>query len=482
MLSIHSLNAARSLMPLLDNEKTTLVTLGDTPLHELVRMTSKVGTVPTDGSDLDDTIMSSDLQTIARGRNVMGVPEHDLTMDEITPIVAQAIGAALGIARHQVNPMIKRVVERVEKQLDEEGSVPETPINIVPQYHNRIWRNPVLSEMVSRYEETLQPSDQIRPMAIGKAEVDLEKALVTGLGDLDNDVKALYEGMGLSGLTELWDDYFASGDRSQSLNEQLHMLGVISPYRLIVLHLLALRFADEAPDTDGVSLDDWQGYVATLRAATGRLIARRITLLDRAIAAKKLVIQMPSEAMIRELTNHGNNVSVTVNHMVYTRWLEDGGSPEILLGSILSDQNTNYEGMIANADRYRKVWADHERMVRLTRRNKTFNSLQNYIGHAIGKEINDVDLETVPHTREEMHADLTVHVGHMCATDVENLYETVRHILCNTIFKHTDSLRILTEFDRLAKECPPESDMREVALMVAVNYASDWVAEMIQRN
>jgi len=81
-----------------------------------------------------------------------------------------------------------------------------------------------------------------------------------------------------------------------------------------------------------------------------------------------------------------------------------------------------------------------------------------------------------------MHADLTLTWVDMCATDVENLYETVRHILCNTVFKHTDALKVLTEFDRLALQCGEDDDLREVAALVAINYATDWVAGMIQHD
>lgn len=482
MITQHATNAAISLMPLLDSENTSLSALGDSPLSELSRLTSRVGTVPTPGSELDMMLMGQDLQQLSRGRNVLAVPEHDLTMDEIAPIVAQAIGAVMSIARNQVNPMVRSVVTAVEKRLDDEGNVSDTPITVVPQYHHGIWRNPVVSDMVSRYEETMAPSDNIRPLGIGSGEVDLDAALKTGISDLDKDIQVLVGAVGQEGLMDLWDKFFAAGDSSRSLNQELDNLSVMAPYQLILVHMLAAHFNEVAPDTDGIDLDSFQNYTATLRAASGRLVARRIALLDRAIATKQMVIRFPSEGAIRSLTNEGLSVNIVVNQMVYKRWLEEGGCPEILLGSALSDQNTNYQGLLNDADRYKKVWMDHERMVRLARRNKTFNSLQSYIGIAMAKEINQVDLETVPHSREEMHADLTTHVDHMCATDVENLYSTVRHIVCNTVYKHTDALTILTEFDRLAEQCDEGTDLREVAALVAINYATDWVAGMIQRN
>lgn len=482
MITHNAVSAAQSLMPLLDSENTLLTAKGDSPLSELSRLTSRMGTVPTAGSEIDDMIMGQDLQRLSSARNVMSVPEHDVTMEEIAPIVAQAIGAVMSIARNQVNPMVRSVVTTVEKRLDEEGSVADVPMEVVPQYHHGIWRNPVLGDMVSRYEETLQPSSSIFPLAIGMVEVDLMAALKTGIGDLDKDIQTLVGAVGDAGLRDLWDQFFANTDRSRNLNQQLDHVSIVAPYQLILVHMLAVHYGESVPDTENVDLDEFRNYTTTLRVASGRLIARRIALLDRAIATKQMVIRFPSEDAIRSLTNEGMSLRIVVNHMVYKRWLEEGGCPEILLGSALSDQNTNYQGLLNDAERYKKTWMDHERMVRLARRNKVFNSLQNYIGLAVAKEINDIDLETVPHTRESMHADLTTHIGHMCATDVENLYETVRHILCNTVFKHTDALSILTEFDRLAAQCDEKDDMREVATLVAINYATDWVADMIQRD
>lgn len=481
MITQHSVNSALSLMPLLEKEKTYVMAKGDTPLSELTTLTNRAGTVPTLGSELDSMLLGQDLQSASSLRNVMGVAEHDLTMDEIAPIVAQAVGAVMSIARNNVNPMVRSVVSTVEKRLDEEGSVPDTPLEVVPQYHHGIWRNPVLGDLVGRFEETLQPSNSVMPIAIGSAEVDLDAALKTGIKDMDDDIQQLTAAMGETNLRDLWDDFFANGKRDTSLNSQLDSLGVVGPYQLIIVHMLAVHYSTEVPDTENVDLDDFKNYVTTLRAATGRLIARRMRQLDRAVASKQMVIRFPDDNTIQAMANEGSSVRIVVNQMVYKRWLEDGGCPEILLGSALSDKNTNYIGLLNDAERYKKVWVDYERIVRLARRNKTFNSLQNYIGLAIAKEINDIDLETVPHSREEMHADLTKHVEHMCATDVENLYETVRHILCNTIFKHTDALTILTEFDRIAGQMSEDGDMREVATLVAINYTTDWVAGMIER-
>lgn len=481
MLNVKTIEAASTLQPLMDGENTVLKAVGDTPLRELVQMTTRLGHVPSDGADVDDILMSSDLGEISRKRNPLGVPEHDLTMDEIAPIVAEAIGAALSIARNQVNPMIKRVVHWVEQQLDQDGSASILPLVIDPQFTHRVWRNPALGELVDRYEETLQPSPHVRTRNLNITDLDRTVATKTGILDLDDDMAALIEGMGDTEMAELWHRYFQGGAES-GLNQTLDIDAAMSPYSLIVVHMWTVYLSANVPDTEDIELEDFREYIAVLRAATGRLIARRIGMLDKAIRAKRMVIRYPSEEQIRSLENEGGEIRLIVNQQVYKRWLEDGGSPEILLGAALSDRNSHYDSLLANAEQYKRTWASHERLLRLAQRNKTFNRLQNYIGLAVGREINDLDLDTVPHTREQMHADLTVHVGHLCATDVENLYDTVRHILCNTIYKHTDTLRILTEFDRLAEARDGTGDMRELATLVAINYATDWVAEMIVRD
>jgi len=117
----------------------------------------------------------------------------------------------------------------------------------VPQYHHAIWRNPVLSDMVTRYEETLQPASSVYPLAIGAVEVDFAAVLKTGISDLDNDIQALVSAAGDASMMELWDDYFAVGHRSKNLNQQLDELSSYAPYQLILVHMLACISVSPCP-------------------------------------------------------------------------------------------------------------------------------------------------------------------------------------------------------------------------------------------
>ncbi|MNY64696.1 hypothetical protein D3C86_2018430 [compost metagenome] len=60
----------------------------------------------------------------------------------------------------------------------------------------------------------------------------------------------------------------------------------------------------------------------------------------------------------------------------------------------------------------------------------------------------------------------------------ESLFITLRKVVCNVMFPHTDALEILTTLDTVAKE-HPTLDIREAGLLAMIEYIPNWVATLI---
>lgn len=480
MLSNHSLDAAVGLASVLEEQGVALGVAGDTPLSELVEITS----VPRNNSALREGVetpfsVETELQELSTQRGPLGISEHDVLMEKITDITAQAVGAALSIARNDIGGMVRRVVSEVEERTDGDLTAFAGTLQVKPVYHHKIWRNPSLEALVGRWNDSPPPTgvdSPVRDIGCGELE-DLSAIFKTGITGLDTDIQAMLDTLGEPNLQELISKFYRNST-GYNIPHELQFVGLKTPFTLILIHLVAVHFENETPNTENMTLEEFNHYNTLIKVESGRMIAKRLNLLDRAVARKQLVVSYPNSDEIYEKARFNDTAYVEVNQVVYERWLEEGGCPEILWGDALGNQVRDYDALLANGDRLKRIYMQFEQNQRLAHKNQIFNRLQKYIGAAISKEIQGLDFEAFPCSAEEMQNKLSKHISHMCATDVENLWETVRHIVCNTIFDHTHGLLILSEFDRLASK-DEDSDKLEIAFMVGVNYATDWVAKFI---
>ncbi len=59
----------------------------------------------------------------------------------------------------------------------------------------------------------------------------------------------------------------------------------------------------------------------------------------------------------------------------------------------------------------------------------------------------------------------------------EDLYGTIRKLVCNAIFPHTNALQILEAIDAVCHE-NPKIEVREAALLATIEIVATWVAKL----
>lgn len=485
MLSKQSLDAAESLLPVLENNRIELTPCPDTPLGVVSGITS----TPLNPSVKKDNeegagifFMAADLLEQSQIRNAMGYSDHDAAMEEIISEAAAAIGIAQDIARNKVNPAIRRVVSEVERRLAQEGDSDTYSVQIQPRYHHKVWKNPALEAMVENYADaSLMPLLREHPRNLVVADdLDYSKIFKSGFTELDENLQDILDELSEVNAQELVGAFYFGLNNGRTVGDLIQELSSSAPFKLILLHIVTLHFEANAATTDGASLAEFEGYNVQLKIITAKAIAERIRLLDKAVARKRLVISYPHSASIRT-ENSSRPAFVVVNHNVYLKFLDAGGTPETLLGAAIDDKETNFDQLIAEKSRYERQWARFQDLENLTRKNRVFNHTRGYLESAMHKEIDESEPDIFPHTQDEMKSRLKDCIGKLDDDCVDNLYIVARELVCKCIYFHTNALELLKEFDRVAEGQEIEDNL-EVAFAVAVNYAADWVASQIMKS
>lgn len=477
MLNYNSLTAAVSLAQVLDNKGLAIRAIDGTPLASLVR----AGYLPNPDVGTLEMSIEERIMFGAQAKNAAGVVEHDMVMDEVLEVLKKTVAWNLDVARNQVNPSVKAACEFVQQYVDDALTLKNTAISVRADKYAEIWDSHYLTGLVERYNET--PVKDVKlsitvPMADGIA---TPLALVeTGVArfntELENFIATLPDGY----VQEIYNKIFVNRDESYNPSLLAHLNHLyVEPTQILVIFLLASRLCEITPEGVQAGLNEYKEYVIDIMSQAARAVCR--TLERRESNAKRKVL-VSDWSRFREDDIGINPVEIRVNADVYDKWLEAGGSPEVLFGAFVSDRNSNYDILLERKDRYIKVWESQERVMATNLRLQKANHFQTGLVRAIEKEIQDMPDDLLVTERKVYVTELHKYIRNMPNNWYEDdLFITVRKVICSVIFPHTNAYDILTTMDSVAKE-HPELEMREVGLLALMEFIPTWVATLITKD
>lgn len=467
MLSQSSLNAAYPLAEALAVKGWALKPVAETPLAQLINASlaqaetvEGVGETQLDASpSFNAMLVDSSMQSGPDGKVL-----HDEIMSTSVKAISNVIAGNLTLARSIVNPMIKRVFDASQEYIANRTTSSLTPMSVVPFQYKQIWSSPILRELVSRYSETSAIDPQLQPIGAVPAS-DLADTVLTGVGRFDEEVKLFLASGAGDRLAVIWERLFGA-QAARTLSEALPP-SRIAVDDVLVAFLLARRVQEEIPD--GVSMDvaSWRAYVSMIQAQTGRQVIRILERRELDQRNLNLVISA-TNAVEGEIIVVGDN---------YTRWLEEGGSPEVLFGSALSDRRFGYRELLDQAPQYLRVWKTEYTLRQSKIATDKFNFLIAGVGQSMTDLINELPEDELTCARPVLHERLKERLKSIKPKHLEDIYSVARKAVCRVIFPHTDVERLLDAIDAAAKQYP-ELDIREQALMGTISFVTSWVCKL----
>jgi len=425
-----------------------------------------------------DTELQAPYVLNSRRVDERGVCEHDLVMEEAASVIAETTIKNLDWARDVVVPTIDEVLAGVDKYVAERIGGLSDAVRVEPQFWPRIWDNPMLSEMVAPYADRVAaeflPTRPVFPRA-ETAEESI-KVMLTGIGSIDADVEALASELNSGSTNDLtryiYNKVFSTEQGAE--NEALVSDSIGNANTRLVEFLMARNLFMSMPEgmTDESS---YRAQMSEVMATLGRIVHR--ALIDRGVReqSKRLNPIYPTGPS----TDPNYPTIIYVDGDVYTKYfLEEGGSPEVLLGALVTDRETKIEALLAQADRYTKAWANEQRMVAMRVENNKLDVVRNAfavvlreVAGKIPEELEPLDVTVQGKRIDEM-------LGTLAGRDMDNLYLTARHLVCTLFFPHTMAYKLLVAFDD-ARRVNPDLEPRDAALLASIDILVDWVAAQI---
>lgn len=436
--------------------------------------------IPTRGidplPDAEERIMLGSKSTDASG-----ACRHDIVMDEMVDVIADTVRNNLDMARNVINPIVKEVAQDVEEYLQDAETVHRTHVSVVPINYKPIWGSPVLSEMVARYSETAIKDVPLRIEIPHSAEKEaLLELAKTGASRFDQEVEELFESLSEIGVAEAYQSVFGPAvGRARVLGDVLSAGEIVTHRgrleRALLVHLFARKLIQNPPEGVSMGLEEYRAYVADILSQSGRIIVGTMNRRENAIQRRQLVATWPPgrDRLGKDL------IEIYVNGDVYHKWLEQGGEPEAIIGSFVSDQERGYTALLENKERYCKEWERQARVLGTTQRLNRFNHAVEGMRLAIAKQINEMPDEQLIVGREILHARLDDNLKRLYGHFYEDLYVYARMMVCKTLFPHTMGLKILCAIDAVAKD-NPGIEVREAALLATIEIVATWVSKLFK--
>lgn len=471
MLTQSSLNAAYPLASVLASKGWALRPCNETPLQQLVSA-SLAQAQTLDGVDGSQLEAQPDFGGLLLSSSVAAGPDGKVTHDVIMESAVKAVGAVVAKnlyhARNVVNPQSERIAKDVQAYINANASSSLAPYSVVPFAYKAIWNSPILRELVGKYAQLIANDVPLQPLGI-TAGAALEETLRTGVARFDDEIAGFLSAGAQSRLAAVWDGLFGR-NAGRSLAEIIRVAADrTSCDDALIGFLFCRRIQEEIPEGVNMDINAWRLYISTLQAQLGRQV---LAALDRRELDQRngnLVISFPSVG--------AQEGEIVVIGDVYSRWLADGGSPEVLFGCLLGSRRFGYRDLLDNAQENLRVWGIEFKLRQAKIAGDKFGYLVSGMQQAMTALIAEIPDDQLPCDRATLHVRLKERLAHLRPKHLEDIFACSRKTVCRTLWLATDAEDMLNCIDQAAK-AHPELDIREAALMGTIAFVSRWVSKL----
>lgn len=432
----------------------------------------------------DPTEIAYQIASDSRTPGLDDIPPHDKAMGEIVRVLGASVQNSLHLARNVVKPIIAAVVQDVDAAVKASTVKMASVMSVHADVYEDIWGSGVLESMVDKYRDAPVMSDAVIPNALPLLTNDQMLGLLkTGSARFDKEVMDWVADIGPEFVFDTYANYFAvraEGYEPQpDPGIQFQYLTGTTPLerrRTLIIHLMARRLLQETPAGVDMAAGDYRDLLTSVLEQSGRGINRVLDVRERDRKQRRLVTNWPLENAEYQTANPEMAI-VSVNNDVYDAWLKEGGCPEILFGAAITDHESSYTALLEKGEDYMRAWMRRSATIRSGQKSDTFNITLGALRDAVTKQINTLSDDLVLNqTRAPMHEKLREELSELTARQCEDVWCCAKHVVCTTMFGHTDARKILDAVDAIGTD-NPDMDPREVALLATIDILTRWVAD-----
>lgn len=468
MISQNSIDEGSSVAQLLGEKDIGLAPLTGSPLASLVAA-SLMG-VTSDSPDVSEHAFYLQSQPISE--------TYETNFDIVKTAISEAVSAHISFAKNVVVPSIEKLTKAVQEQMDAVINSINTNYEVKtkelpePMYNDAL----VTAIKTEATGSSLIPETGIKLPTLAPQEI--YALMLSGSGSFDEKIRLWITTLGDDFFSGLYGSIFSceagtSPQNSQSFSQLVNNKQTGTDAALAI-YLISQRLEQEVPEGVEMPLSQYKSILNSYRKTAIETMARALTSHENALRNGSLVISY-----------NNTDKEILVNGDVYRKWLETGGSPEILAGACVSG-NASYvvAGIDDRKEEYLQNLSMHLSLMKTQRINDSFaimkRALRENVMFGMKSHVSEEDemflnggyVAKVEEFLDKELAELTSKV-------MDNVSGVCTHVLTKTRFYYTDSGKFLDSMEKAAK-ANPGIDPREAALIATIEYVSDFLAEQTQ--
>lgn len=396
---------------------------------------------------------------------------HDEKMEWTVELVLKGVTKDLEIAKNVVKPTISQVLDELEKHVAQAFSTSAAGIELVQRDVPKVFLNQKIENLFERYK-TL-PLSNIKTMLVfpDLAPAEIRRRVNTGDDELNELIAEVADVNDLEELVSSYRHYFTKDGHSE-----LQLTGALdksSAVKLLLMYFLTIGLEYDLPEGVNASANGVGLYLKTLRGALGAAVYRQLRAIERAVEDKELITSVQGSLADRK---------VYLNRTVYDNFLNEGGTPEAILGAVASNHSFSFNSILLNRSKLEKIWETQLENIHAKNNMNKLTLVTTALRKIIAKIIND--LEVIPDgagTKGDMQRRLVTATSNFFLTDMEKLPQSIKRIVFEVLYpEQTNARFIIDTMD--AKEVDDSQDpeaYRRAAAEVARQLIAQWLVKNV---
>lgn len=419
--------------------------------------------------------------------------KHDIKLDEFANLIATGVLATVSRAKSVAYPLINRLQQAITNKMVEYEDRSVFNIGIDEIGIDEILDNEDVYSYFSEYKD-------IRHVNIGAvnvfpalSDIQLASLIEAGSPEINEHLtQALTRTASTDSLGQYVYNFLYRGDRLTNDEVQLfelrNMIGEMYGDAAVLEGLMIAYYFGNGlihnlPDGVNANINELEHRVGLMTKFIGNMIYNHITKhRDQASNRELLPVGLPH--VDRDTGKVNTAVNIRVNKEVYAQFLADGGTPEVLFGSMVSDRNTNIAHLIAERAKYEAAYG---RFVDLNRSYTTSSRLSLYV-EAIRDEMykafdDTEDLQAIDKTSGVFLrlSDMLKRMGADHISSEENTYKFLRSLVCCVVYPDQPNVeKVIADIDNFECRSGEENlSTSEIACFVLIDLIVDWLSDQV---
>lgn len=476
MISRETLNAIYPIVEKLDASKHLLIPSEVSPVHALnTAAITPIVDMHEDETGFEEAWLESlqrspalgavgvnETETDAGTQVTINLSMYSRTLDEGAELLAMSVRSAMKHARTVASPTINNVIDLMNEYMEDVTIVPE-PYEIVDIDLAPVWENPVVQNALSNHVTSSRSLERSKIKRVDAPD-NLEEHLVTGAVGFDQAFQASLRHSGLT-ANEVFDYLFNGNNALTAMVHPFYQ----SRNRTVIAYLMASILLDKPVPNSGMSSYEWETQLQSMVNVLGE--------------GCNFIYQAHQSDLDSNVLHYDTDIvngKVYLNTVIYDKWLNEGGVPEIIIGAVMNQQNNpsevlSYSALLERKDVLIHVWNNYHASKRILEDNKRLDKIKNGLYACLIKTIDEMQTVDLPDlaVKENLCTRAKEHVAEVNNHHINDMGKLCMDIVCDVLFYHTPSKYLL---NRISDRCEEGMSTDEAATAVMMEYITDWVA------